>query len=70
MKKLAVAFLLITILALCIYAFFYWVPSRPKGQLPEIVSLAPAESEWIAYVDLEAWRDSAIPEQLQSCCPE
>jgi len=69
MKKLALALVLLAIVASVIYAFFYWSPSRPKGQMPEIVSLIPAESEWIAYADLEAWRDSAIPAQLHKLLP-
>lgn len=69
MKKLIVA---LFALLLAGYAAYYFLdgPFAPaSGGPPELIALAPRESEWVAYVDLAAWRSSPLLEHLKGAFP-
>lgn len=70
MKKIILAILMFLLLVAAAYYLFLRAPGELAGPVPELVALAPRDAEWIAFVDLNAWRASPTLQQLQKLAPE
>lgn len=69
MKKLIVALFAILLAGYAAYYFLVDPFAPPSGSPPELIALVPSESEWVAYVDLAAWRSSPLLEHLKGAFP-
>lgn len=69
MKKLAFFILAFLLLAAASYFLLVRSPAENSGPVPDLVALAPREAEWIAFLDLVAWRSSPMLEQLRKLAP-
>lgn len=70
LKKLILVILVFLLLVAAAYYLYLRSPTEQVGPVPDLVALAPRDAEWIAYLDLAAWRSSAMLEQLQKLAPE
>ncbi len=68
MKRLLIVGVILLVVAA---AYFSFRPSpSPRGDLPALLALAPAESSWLVYLDFEAWRASPLRKQLEHLIPD
>jgi hypothetical protein len=70
MKKLALVIAVFLLLVAAAYYLYLRAPEEYAGPVPELVALAPHEADWIAFVDLAAWRSSPMLEHLERLVPQ